>query len=179
MNKPVQRVYHPKASTSPFRNQNRSNDSTKNPSTNHPWSRRETRLQKWLLKPHTARKILLIDSGLVGRGATRAEDAQGTPTQSHISPSILVYKDKRAPLLRRHYQFSALDGQSLGRLGGNQPTHRNVQRFRGGLAFKAHRLLYHSTLGLRVIKKKKKNQSTPRRKHVSGSSLSLSRRLFG
>jgi len=33
--------------------------------------------------------------------------------------------------------------------------HRNVQRFRGGLVFKAHRLVYHSTLGLRVIKKKK------------------------
>ena len=31
-----------------------------------------------------------------------------------------------------------------------------MPRFRGGLAFKAHRLLYHSTLGLRVIKKKKK-----------------------
>jgi len=30
-----------------------------------------------------------------------------------------------------------------------------VQRFRGGLVFKAHRLVYHSTLGLRVIKKKK------------------------
>ena len=29
-------------------------------------------------------------------------------------------------------------------------------RFRGGLVFKAHRLLHHSTLGLRVIKKKKK-----------------------
>ena len=28
---------------------------------------------------------------------------------------------------------------------------------RGGLVFKAHRLLYHSTLGLRVIKKKKKH----------------------
>ena len=28
-------------------------------------------------------------------------------------------------------------------------------RFRGGLVFKAHRLLSHSTLGLRVIKKKK------------------------
>ena len=27
--------------------------------------------------------------------------------------------------------------------------------FRGGLVFKTHRLLYHSTLGLRVIKKKK------------------------
>jgi len=31
---------------------------------------------------------------------------------------------------------------------------RDVQRFRGGLVFKAHRLLYHSTLGLREIKKK-------------------------
>jgi len=30
----------------------------------------------------------------------------------------------------------------------------NVQRFRGGLVFKAHRSLYHSTLGLRVIKPK-------------------------
>ena len=29
-------------------------------------------------------------------------------------------------------------------------------RFRGGLVFKAHRLVYHSTLGLGVIKKKKK-----------------------
>jgi len=32
-----------------------------------------------------------------GRGTTRAEDAQGTPTQSHISPSILVYEDKPGP----------------------------------------------------------------------------------
>jgi len=30
--------------------------------------------------------------------------------------------------------------------------------FRGGLVFKAHRLVYHSTLGLRVIKKKKKKK---------------------
>ena len=29
----------------------------------------------------------------VGRGTTRAEDAQGTPTQTHISPSILVYEE--------------------------------------------------------------------------------------
>ena len=34
-----------------------------------------------------------------------------------------------------------------------QPLGRNVKRFRGGLVFKAHRLLYHSTLGSRVIKK--------------------------
>jgi len=33
---------------------------------------------------------------------------------------------------------------------------RVVQRFRGGLVFKAHRRLCHSTLGLRVIKKKKR-----------------------
>ena len=31
-----------------------------------------------------------------------------------------------------------------------------MQRFRGGLVFKARRLLYHSTLGLRVIKQIKK-----------------------
>ena len=31
---------------------------------------------------------------------------------------------------------------------------RNVQRFRSGLVFKVHRLLYHTTLGLRVTKKK-------------------------
>ena len=32
-------------------------------------------------------------------------------------------------------------------------------RFRGGLVFKAHRLVYHSTPGLRVIKKKKKKSA--------------------
>jgi len=38
-------------------------------------------------------------------------------------------------------------------------TTRSVLRFRGGLVVKAHRLVYHSTLGLRVIKKKKKTPS--------------------
>ena len=38
-----------------------------------------------------------------------------------------------------------------------EPIHRNVKRFRGGLLSKAQRLLYHSTLGSRVIKKKKKS----------------------
>ena len=31
-----------------------------------------------------------------------------------------------------------------------------MKRFRGGLVFKAHRLVYHSTLGLKVKTKKKK-----------------------
>ena len=39
-----------------------------------------------------------------------------------------------------------------------QLLRRNVRRFREGLIFKAHRLLYHSTLGSRLIKKKKKKQ---------------------
>ena len=31
---------------------------------------------------------------LSGRGTTREEDAPGTPTQSHLSPSILVHEEK-------------------------------------------------------------------------------------
>ena len=42
------------------------------------------------------------------------------------------------------------------RLGGSGFRVWGLPLFRGGLVFKAHRLLYHSTLGLRVIKKKKK-----------------------
>ena len=34
-----------------------------------------------------------------------------------------------------------------------------MQRFRGGLVFKAYRILYHSTLGLRVIKRKRVHPS--------------------
>ena len=37
-------------------------------------------------------------------------------------------------------------------------TTASLQRFRGGLVFKSYILLYHSALGLRVIKKKKKAQ---------------------
>ena len=37
----------------------------------------------------------------------------------------------------------------------DQLLYINVQRFRGGLVFKAHRILYHSTVDSRVIKKKR------------------------
>jgi len=44
----------------------------------------------------------LIDSGLFsGRDAARAEDAQETPIQSHISPSLLVYEDNTRVRARR------------------------------------------------------------------------------
>ena len=36
-----------------------------------------------------------------GRGTTRAEDAQGTPTQSHLSPNILASEDNIRPTLNR------------------------------------------------------------------------------
>ena len=39
-----------------------------------------------------------------------------------------------------------------------QLLRRIVKQFRGGLVFVAHRLVYHSTLGLRVIKKKKRRR---------------------
>ena len=53
-----------------------------------------------------------------------------------------------------------------------QLLRRNLKRCRGGLVFKAHRLLYHSTLGSRVIKKKKalgRLLLTPRLQHGAHS----------
>ena len=55
------------------------------------------RLLKRLIGDDRLRVGWLNSWDLSGRGTTRAEDAQGTPTQSHISPSILVYEDKVVP----------------------------------------------------------------------------------
>ena len=44
----------------------------------------------------------------------------------------------------------------------------HVKRFRDGLVFQAHRLLYHSTLGLRVMKKKKHPHREPQRQVRAG-----------
>jgi len=44
----------------------------------------------------------------------------------------------------------------MGLLIQEQLLRRNVKRFQGGLVFKTHRLLYHSTLGSRVITKKRR-----------------------
>jgi hypothetical protein len=51
-------------------------------------------------------------------------------------------------------------GPYLMQIGIRSPAdlhRRNVKRFRRGLVFKAHRPLFHSTLGSKVIKKKKKD----------------------
>jgi len=50
---------------------------------------------------------------------------------------------------------------------------KNVQRFRGGLVIQAHRLLYHSTLGLRVIKKKMEDRQAGQRWFLVCLALSL------
>ena len=54
-------------------------------------------------RPHLFQALIswVIDSGLVGRGAARAEDAHGTPTQSQILPSILVYEEKNVRIPAR------------------------------------------------------------------------------
>ena len=41
-------------------------------------------------------------SSLNGRDTTRAKDAQGTPSQGNISPSLLAYEDKRLRMVNRH-----------------------------------------------------------------------------
>jgi len=92
---------------------------------------------------------------------------------------LLVVRKLRQALLdeRNHASFPDLpSGISI----EEQPLGRNVKRFRGGLVFKAHRLLYHSTLGSRVINTKKKIElvvSSPckRRRGLSRSFLRFER----
>ena len=61
----------------------------------------------------------MIDSGLVGVtdisgwGVAREEDAQGTPTQSHISPSIRVYEDTHLALEHRGRMLDRKVGPEL------------------------------------------------------------------
>jgi len=51
----------------------------------------------------------------------------------------------------------------------------DVQRFRGGLVFKAHRLLYHSTLGVRVIQKRRRRPGDGAGAERSAACLELRR----
>jgi hypothetical protein len=67
-----------------------------------------------------------------------------------------------------HEQLHALmERQGLIWWSEDLGLHRNVQRFRGRLVSEAHRRLYHSTLGLRVKKKKKKSEDLERfQRHI-------------
>ena len=81
------------------------------------------------------------------------------PTQSRITEYALVYEDNTLAVIARSQSLTpcpfvcrfsiSWDRRRL--VLWEQLLHINVQRFRSGRVF-----LYHSTLGLRVIKKKKK-----------------------
>jgi len=83
-----------------------------------------------------------------GTPTQRHINAQGTPIQSHISPSILVYEDDQ--------RTSSWRPKSCMSTTLRWAWSRYVKRFRGGLVFEADSLVYHSTLGVRVIKKKRR-----------------------
>ena len=58
---------------------------------------------------------------------------------------------------QRPNQIEAQPDRARGELrGDSRLLDTSVHWFRGGLVLKAHRLVYHSTLGSRVIKRKKK-----------------------
>ena len=67
-------------------------------------------------------------------------------SSSSLPPASLAMSDPST--------FEPLDGPTA----GQWLLYRNVQRFRGRLVSKAHRLLHHSALSLRIIKKKKKKK---------------------
>ena len=70
-----------------------------------------------------------------------------------MSQELLINShDQNLVLTVLHVAYSFDSGWGL----YEQLLQRYVKWFRGGLVFKAHRLLYHSTLGARVTKKKKK-----------------------
>ena len=60
------------------------------------------------------------------------------------------------PCTSNHFKILKIDSKRALTSGEkHQLLHRNMQRFRGALVFKAHRLSYHSILGWGVITKKK------------------------
>ena len=89
-------------------------------------------------------------------GQNRGRGGGGGPR----SPSVVVYHTLNDLYLRTEESTPGLlisrrPGQ-VRKVSSRQLLYRNVQRFRGGLVLKARRILYQSTLGLRVKKKKKK-----------------------
>jgi len=96
--------------------------------------------------PTTAPIDRLRVGWLNGRGTARAEDAQGTPTQSHISPSILVYEDYSQAGFRQQEQLE----------DGNRPGTNMCSGSEAGSYLRLIDFVYRSTLGLRVKKMQKK-----------------------
>ena len=94
-------------------------------------------------------------------GKSRVNLPQMPPLYGNLSkkPSICPWDASRARTLRAPARASSR--YCLEPIRYNELLRRNVKRFRGGLVFKAHRLVHHSTLGSRVAKKKKIQQNQP------------------
>ena len=105
-------------------------------------------------KPHLLCGHLLFSMALIdpGRGTTRAEDAQGTPTHSHISPSILVYEDS----VSRHGDQCWQLEDAVHRFAAGQYFTEMCSGSEAGSYLRLVDLMYHSTLGLRVMNKRRR-----------------------
>ena len=91
-----------------------------------------------------------IQTSRVPHGGVRPFNRKSTClTQSTCGPSAVQ-------IWSHNPQNVEATRHSNSTVGGVHQLRRNVKRFRGGLVFKAHRLLYHSTLGLRIIKKRRR-----------------------
>jgi hypothetical protein len=92
---------------------------------------------------------LCVRSNRVGVSDTRDRRFGGQTRDIEADPSIVArrlgapHRLQRLPNQRRVFSIK------------EQLLRRNAKLLRGGIVFKAHRLLYHSTLGWRAIKKKK------------------------
>ena len=71
---------------------------------------------------------------------------------NHVDPSQHIYTIQIQKIQPPHRSLAELKEQLLD---------RNVKRFRGGLIFKAHRLLYHSNSRLESNNEKKKKEKGP------------------
>jgi hypothetical protein len=95
---------------------------------------------------------------------------QGTPVGWRVSvltrplPCMQTCFDRSVLMYATAFWSDVINSKKIspflprGWLGGRAPCLRGEirERLRGGLVIKANKLLYHSPLGLRVIKKKKK-----------------------
>jgi len=74
-----------------------------------------------------------------------------------------VYGTNSSTLQRKRAQAHQLENANKAETKGGVTLIRaaDLKRFRGGLTFEAHRLVNHSTLGWRVIKKKKERGRWP------------------
>ena len=91
-------------------------------------------------------------------------EASGTPCESnfynpniHSTGQLIDAYSFYEPTHRRLiFGRPNLLRQSYDLRRAQTPLRRNVKRFRSGLVLKAHRFVYHSPIGSRAIKKKKK-----------------------